>query len=166
MFHNYPLPPPKILVFVPAESQLASSESRQPNPVPPRPYRAVVTTPAILLADDDRDMHEIGAAIFAQAGFRVLHVYRGDEVLPAMRTDPPCLLILDVHLPVMDGLEVATALASDSRTASVPILILTADTQVHAQHPELARRVAGWLVKPCLPRELLAKVQELTSIQP
>lgn len=120
-------------------------------------------TPTILLADDDRDMHLIGAAIFEHAGFRLLHAYRGDEVVSTVLAETPSVLIVDVHLPGMDGVTVARALAGDPRTAAVPVLILTADVQAHAEHPDVAEQVAAWLIKPCSPRDLLAKVREIVG---
>jgi DNA-binding response OmpR family regulator len=122
-----------------------------------------VATPTILLADDDRDMHLIGAAIFEHAGFRLLHAYRGDEVISTVLTETPRLVIVDVHLPGRDGVAVARTLAADSRTAAIPVLILTADTQARTEHPEVAEQVAAWLIKPCSPRDLLAKVREIVG---
>lgn len=115
-----------------------------------------VTT--ILLVEDEASIERVVRAYLEHAGFRVLSTSDGNEVLPLVRQSQPDLIILDLMLPGMDGMEVAARLRQESE---VFILMLTARN-------EEADRVAGlrigaddYMTKPFSPRELVARVQAI-----
>jgi DNA-binding response OmpR family regulator len=115
-------------------------------------------TGAILVVDDEASIRTIARAYLEQAGFRVVCVDNGADALRLAEADPPDLILLDLNLPGMDGMEVAARLRERS---DVFILMLTARS-------EEADRVAGlrigaddYLTKPFSPRELVARVEAI-----
>lgn len=110
----------------------------------------------ILVVDDEASIRTIARAYLEQAGFRVVCVDNGPEALQSAAAESPDLVLLDLNLPGMDGMEVAARLRERS---DVYIMMLTARS-------EEADRVAGlrigaddYLVKPFSPRELVARVE-------
>jgi two-component system, OmpR family, response regulator MprA len=113
----------------------------------------------ILVVDDDPRITELLRRIFAYEGYSVTIAASGDEALTRTLEQPPDLIVLDIMLPGLNGLEVTQRLRAASDY--VPILMLTARDSV-------ADRVAGfevgaddYLVKPFAPEELLARVKAL-----
>ncbi|HMQ35134.1 MAG TPA: response regulator transcription factor [Chloroflexaceae bacterium] len=112
----------------------------------------------ILVVDDEASIRKIARAYLEQAGFQVVCVASGDAALASAAAAPPDLVVLDLNLPGMDGMEVAARLRERS---DVFILMLTA-------RAEEADRVAGlrigaddYLTKPFSPRELVARVEAI-----
>jgi two-component system alkaline phosphatase synthesis response regulator PhoP len=115
----------------------------------------------ILVAEDDRDIAELIAHYLQKSGWQAHIAPSGDEALAHARTHALDVVILDVMLPGMSGLEVCRALRADRATAAVPILMLTA-------RGEEADRVIGleigaddYVAKPFSPNELVARVRAL-----
>src|ERR1051325_6519433 len=82
--------------------------------------------PKILVVDDEVEAVELVEFNLRQAGFDVATAADGTEALRKARGQPPALIVLDVMLPEVDGLEVCKALRRDSATAAIPIIMLTA----------------------------------------
>ncbi len=125
----------------------------------PTPLAAHRTAGArILIADDNADMRDYLTRILASAGYRVDAVADGRQALDSARSAVPDLIVSDVMMPVLDGLELVERLRSDSATASVPIMLLSART---GQEPSIEGLQAGaddYLAKPFGAVELLARV--------
>ncbi|MFF0579832.1 SpoIIE family protein phosphatase [Streptosporangium saharense] len=139
------------LRWLPDES---SDADDAPSPVP-------VTDAAarVLIADDNADMREYLARILRDAGYLVDAVGDGRAALRAVRTAAPDLVVSDVMMPDMDGLELVAALRADSRTASVPVLLLSARAGQEASIEGLRAGADDYLVKPFAAAELLARVR-------
>src|SRR5207245_487169 len=82
----------------------------------------MATERTILLVDDDPNLREVARYALSQAGFRVEEAANGRDALAAARARPPDLIVLDVRMPEMDGLEVCRELRKTSR---VPIVFLS-----------------------------------------
>ena len=115
----------------------------------------------ILLVDDEEDIVWALRYSLEDEGYEVLTAQSGEEALSIARLEQPDLVILDIIMPEMDGLEVCRSLRRDPGLASVPILFLT-------QRAEIEDRVAGldegsddYLVKPFDIREVKARVRAL-----
>lgn len=110
----------------------------------------------ILLVDDDQNLREVARYALSQAGFLVEEAATGREALAAARARLPDLIVLDVRMPEMDGLEVCRELRKTSR---VPIVFLSsADEEIDRV---LGLELGGddYLGKPFSPRELVARAK-------
>jgi two-component system OmpR family response regulator len=113
----------------------------------------------LLLVEDDSALSELIARYLHRNGFQVRCLARGDQVLDDVRRDPPDLVILDLMLPGLDGLQVCRQLRQASQ--SLPILMLTAQDDSHDQVLGLELGADDYVTKPCEPRVLLARVRTL-----
>src|SRR5258705_8864328 len=113
----------------------------------------------MLLVDDDRHITEILRRALAYEGYTVDVAHRGDEALQKAIERPPDLVVLDLMLPGMDGLEVCRRLRASGN--QVPILMLTAKDSIPDRVAGLDLRAHHYLVKPMELEELLARVRAL-----
>jgi two-component system OmpR family response regulator len=115
--------------------------------------------PNILLVEDDTALAELISSYLERNGYSVSVIGRGDHVRERARINPPDLVILDLMLPGLDGLQVCRLLRADS--ATLPILMLTARDDSHDQVLGLEMGADDYVTKPCEPRVLLARVRTL-----
>ena len=80
----------------------------------------------ILLVDDDPNIRQLVNLYLQKEGFEVTMADRGDEALKMFKASPPNLILLDIMLPGEDGISLLRRLKSDSRTAAIPVIMLTA----------------------------------------
>ncbi|MEU3794465.1 SpoIIE family protein phosphatase [Streptomyces fructofermentans] len=113
----------------------------------------------VLVVDDNADMREYLTRLLHGAGHEVQPVGDGGQALEAVRRNLPDLIISDVMMPGMDGLSLLNALRTDPRTASVPVLLLSARAGQEASIEGLAAGADDYLVKPFAAAELLARVR-------
>ncbi|MGV0850747.1 SpoIIE family protein phosphatase [Mycolicibacterium phlei] len=117
------------------------------------------TTPRVLIADDNADMREYVARLLRNDGYLVDAVTDGQQALDAVRARPPDMVVSDVMMPRLDGLQLVSALRSDPRTAAVPVLLLSARAGQEAAIDGLQAGADDYLVKPFAAAELLARVR-------
>ncbi len=117
----------------------------------------VVQDARILVADDNGDMREYLATLLGRF-WSVTTVRDGREALDAARAHPPDLVLSDVMMPNMDGFVLLHALRDDPRTASVPVMLLSARAGDEARIEGLRAGADDYLVKPFVAAELLARV--------
>jgi DNA-binding response OmpR family regulator len=115
----------------------------------------------ILVVDDEAILVEAIAYNLEQAGYRVVTAADGSSALDAARSEIPDLIILDVMLPGMDGLEVCRQLRRESATATTPIVMLTAKSDEIDKVVGLEVGADDYVTKPFARRELLARVRAL-----
>lgn len=118
-------------------------------------------TRKILVVDDEAVLVETIAYNLEQAGYRVVTATDGSSALDAARSETPHLIILDIMLPGMDGLEICRQLRRESTTATTPILILTAKSDEIDKVVGLEVGADDYVTKPFARRELLARVRAL-----
>jgi DNA-binding response OmpR family regulator len=112
----------------------------------------------ILIVEDDRKIAALVAKHLEATGFRCAQVHEGGAVLDAVDTLQPSLLVLDVMLPVVDGLEITRRIRQQS---DVPILMLTARSAEADKVLGFEIGADDYLTKPFSPRELVARVRAL-----
>ena len=115
----------------------------------------------VLIVEDERDIRELLRFHLAQEGFEVIEAADGECGLDLARRERPALVVLDLMLPGMDGLEVCRALRARDDTAQIPILILTARTTEADKVLGLEMGADDYVIKPFSPREMLARVRAL-----
>jgi len=87
------------------------------------------TKKTIMVVDDNPDIITIVRTILEGKGYSVLSAYSGPELLSQLENKKPDLIVLDIMMPQMDGLEVLTRLKGAPDTASIPVILLTAKVQ-------------------------------------
>lgn len=113
----------------------------------------------VLIADDNADMREYLTNLMQASGYRVTAVTDGQQALDVIRAQLPDLVISDVMMPELDGLQLLAALRCDSRTAALPVLLLSARAGQEASIEGLLAGADDYLVKPFAAAELLARVR-------
>jgi DNA-binding response OmpR family regulator len=115
----------------------------------------------ILVAEDDRDIADLIAHYFHKQGWEAHLVSAGDEALAYAKRQPVDLIILDLMLPGLSGLEVCRALRGDKTTEAIPIIMVTARTDERDRILGLDIGADDYLAKPFSPNELVARVRAL-----
>ena len=117
--------------------------------------------PRILIVEDDRDIAELVERYLQKAGFTTVLMMSGREALNAIGDRPPDLIILDLMLPQIDGLEVCRSVRGNPRTAAIPIIMLTARADESERIVGLEIGADDYVAKPFSPNELVARVRAL-----
>jgi two-component system phosphate regulon response regulator PhoB len=113
----------------------------------------------VLVIDDEADLLELVQYNLEQHGYEVTCALSGEEALTQLRSCPPDVVILDLMLPGVDGLEICKALKHDPRTATIPILMLSARSEEADIVAGLELGADDYLTKPFSPRVLLARLK-------
>jgi DNA-binding response OmpR family regulator len=115
----------------------------------------------ILLADDSITTLTMVSARLQRAGYDVITATRGDEALTLARDRNPLLVVLDVSMPGMDGIEVTRALRAEPSFAETPIILLTSHTEPDYIQAALDAGASAYVAKPFSPQELAIRIDEL-----
>ncbi len=116
----------------------------------------------ILVAEDDRDIADLIALYLKRAGWTAHVVHSGTEALAWARQHQPDVVVLDVMMPGMSGLEVCRALRGEPTTAALPIIMVTARAEEADRITGLDLGADDYIAKPFSPNELVARVRALT----
>ncbi len=119
--------------------------------------------PKILVVDDEPDVVELVTFNLRKAGFEVIAASDGTAALRSARLELPDLIVLDLMLPEVDGLEVCKLLRRDPATAGVPIILLTAKAAEIDRVLGLELGADDYVTKPFSPRELVLRVKKLVE---
>ncbi len=121
-------------------------------------FRAMSET-RILLVEDEPDIAEVLRFNLEKAGYTVECARRGDAALESIRRQSPALLILDLMLPGLDGLELTRLLKRDAATAQIPIVMLTAKGEELDRIVGLELGADDYIAKPFSPREVVLRIK-------
>jgi DNA-binding response OmpR family regulator len=113
----------------------------------------------VLVVDDDSTVAEVVVGYLRRAGIRATHAADGPSALVAAEQDPPDLVVLDLMLPGIDGLEVCRRLRL--RRPELPVVMLTALGQESDRVAGLERGADDYVTKPFSPRELVLRVESV-----
>jgi two-component system response regulator MtrA len=117
----------------------------------------------ILVADDDADVRTLVVLKLESSGHEVVGVENGAAAVAACRELRPDLVVLDMMMPGMSGLEACAAIRDDPVVAQTPVILLTARAQAADVDAGLAAGVDEYVTKPFSPRELAGRVQALLA---
>ena len=112
----------------------------------------------ILIVEDEPDIVELLAYNLDQAGFKTEAVFNGADALERVKIELPDLVLLDLLLPEVDGLEVCRTLKRDPKTAGIPIIMLTAKGEAIDRIVGLELGADDYITKPFRPREVRESV--------
>lgn len=115
-------------------------------------------TPVILIVEDDDEHLRLLNYLLARR-YRLLLASSAEEGLRAAREKGPDLVILDLHLPDRNGVELCEMLRTDERTATVPILLLTGDDMPDRRIAAFTKGADDFISKPFVPAELIARIE-------
>lgn len=117
-----------------------------------------------LIIEDDYDLSIIFAEALQAAGFETEIIRSGDKALERLSTSAPDIVVLDLHLPRVEGMSILRQIRNDPRLAKTRIIVVTGDTAL-ADSPFLQRAAVQILVKPVTFRQLrnLARLLKLSS---
>ncbi len=118
----------------------------------------------VLIADDNADMREYLTRLLRGVGHQVQAVADGQAALEAIRVHVPELVVSDVMMPRLDGLGLVAALRADGRTATVPVLLLSARAGQESSIQGFDAGADDYLVKPFSAAELLARVRAIIEL--
>lgn len=119
--------------------------------------------PTILLVDDEPTIRYLLRASLEGRGYRLIEADDGPSALQSAQSELPDLILLDIALPGLNGLEVCHRLKDDPATATTPVLLLTG--YVDQTNREAAERAGaqGFIAKPFSPAALVARIEEALS---
>ena len=120
----------------------------------------------ILVVDDTADTREIYSLYLTSRGFTVPTARDGLSGIDAAERLHPDVVVMDLSMPDLDGVEATRRLKADSRTADIPVLILTAHPMLAVQKGALDGAADGFLTKPCLPEDLEKHLRQLLDRTP
>jgi two-component system alkaline phosphatase synthesis response regulator PhoP len=113
----------------------------------------------ILIVEDDKDIAKMLEYNLKKEGFKVITASDGEDGLDLAVRQYPDLILLDLMLPGMDGLEVCKALKKESKTGLIPVIMLTAKGQESDKVVGLELGADDYVTKPFSPRELIARIK-------
>ena len=119
--------------------------------------------PKILVVDDEPDALEILGFKLKEAGYTPIFAKDGARAIAAARDERPALIVLDLMLPEIDGLEVCKILRRDPATASIPVVMLTAKAAEMDRVIGLELGADDYVTKPFSPRELVLRIKKLLA---
>jgi len=115
----------------------------------------------VVVADDEEDILDLVTTVIERSGHEVLPVRDGAAALAAIRERRPDLVVLDIAMPEVDGLEVLRRLRSDAQASELPVLLLSARAQEDDVRLAFATGANAYVKKPFSPGELSRRVDNL-----
>jgi two-component system cell cycle response regulator DivK len=114
----------------------------------------------ILYVEDNEYNRKIVRQLFSGTSYRLIEAVDGEEGVALAQGELPSLILMDVQLPKMSGLDATRALKADPRTAHIPIIIITSFALSGDREKAAEAGATNYLAKPYSPRELLAMVRQ------
>ena len=115
----------------------------------------------ILYVEDNEFNRKIVRQLLAKTSYNLLEAMDGEAGVAAALAAPPDLILMDIQLPKMSGLEATRQLRGDARTAGVPIIVVTSFALSGDDQKAKAAGATAYLAKPYSPRELLAQIRAI-----
>lgn len=120
----------------------------------------------ILVVDDSELQLQFEQALLAEEDVELLVAHNGLEAVDAALQHKPDVILMDIVMPLMDGIAAARMLRQDDRTAGIPIIMVTSQREADYMEDAFVGGCNDYVIKPVRKAELLAKIQSLTGYQP
>jgi two-component system, cell cycle response regulator DivK len=124
----------------------------------------VNAAPLVLIVEDNARNMTLVRDVLGYAGYRTLEANDGERGVALARSHQPDLILMDIQLPGMDGVEALARLREDASTAAIPVVALTAFAMEEDRERFLAAGFRGYLEKPLSVRELPGQVARLIGV--
>jgi two-component system cell cycle response regulator DivK len=121
--------------------------------------------PLVLIVEDDPETRRFYVEALARQGFRIADAHNGLQALEKALATPPDLVIADIAVPGIDGIELCRRLRADVRTAAVPVLAITGYGDRHYRDRAINAGADRVLTKPCTPETLVNEARELVAMR-
>ena len=118
----------------------------------------------ILIIDDDMKIGNLEQEVLEQAGYYCHRAYSGTEALLCLEHTRPDLILLDVHMPGMNGFDTIAAIRENKETADIPVIFLTADDDSNTEKKGLEAGAMDFIKKPFVPEVLLLRVRHTIEL--
>ncbi|MDT8287300.1 MAG: response regulator [Elusimicrobiales bacterium] len=118
-------------------------------------------TKKILLADDDAEMQDSLAALLEAEGYKVIKASNGEEAVELAKKELPSLIMLDIHMPRMDGLTACREIKTDKVAKSIPVVMLTVEGSVREIQQAIDYGAKTYITKPSSREEILNVVRSV-----
>ena len=117
----------------------------------------------IVFAEDDRDVARLVKFKLEREGFKVIYFPDGEGVTEAIVEILPNIVILDIMMPVQDGLSILREIKSNPKTTHIPVIMLSAKGQEKDVVKGLETGASDYITKPFAPAELMARIKRIVS---
>ena len=114
----------------------------------------------IVLIEDNEKNRKLARDVLLHQGYRVVEAESAEDGLAAVARERPALVLMDIHLPGIDGIEALRRLRADAATRTIPVIAVTASVMTHDRQKILAAGFDGYQSKPISVRPFLAAVRE------
>jgi two-component system chemotaxis response regulator CheY len=114
-----------------------------------------------MTADDSSSVRQMVSFTLNQAGYDVVEAVDGQDALSKLDSSPVNMLITDLNMPNMDGIELIRQLRARSQYKFMPIIMLTTESQASKKQEGKSAGATGWIVKPFKPEQLLGVVKKV-----
>ena len=121
--------------------------------------------PNVLLVDDEESIRNLYSKLLTVDGFQVNTAESGEDALFKLSTDRPDVILLDISLPEMSGIEFLSRIKSDNTTSDIPVLMFTGSSEMQVISECLNKGAAGYIVKGEDHGEFVAKVNLLLRLK-
>jgi len=115
----------------------------------------------IMTADDSSSIRQMVSFTLKQAGYSVVEAVDGSDALSKLKSNPIHMLISDLNMPKIDGLELIRQVRAMPEYKFIPIIMLTTESQADMKQKGKAAGATGWIVKPFKPDQLLSVVKKV-----
>ncbi|HOX28248.1 MAG TPA: response regulator [bacterium] len=112
----------------------------------------------ILVCEDDADLNKTISEVLLSEGFDTMPAFDGEQCLNIAVAENPDLIVLDLILPKIEGLEVCRRLNSDSKTKTIPVIILTGKNELSTKLSSFVAGAKRFLTKPLDAKELVSEI--------
>ncbi|HAV93195.1 TPA: hypothetical protein DCW38_08480 [candidate division WOR-3 bacterium] len=119
----------------------------------------------LLIVDDDIFLVDIMAFTLKQSGFEIIKAHNGQEAIDIINKEHIDLVLTDIMMPVMDGFELAENLRKNETTKNIPIIFLTAKSNVEDKNKGFNIGINDYVVKPFNLKDLVSRINKALSVE-
>lgn len=119
----------------------------------------------VLVVDDEPVIRELEAGVLGELGHQVIQASNGEEALRLIGEDPPDLVLLDIMMPGLTGIEVCRQLREDKRTRTIPVIVVSGVDAKKALEESIIAGADDFLAKPIDSLELMVRVRSMLRVR-